>query len=203
MASSAFFKDGKYDLDFKNPKPDKSKMLDGKQLAEYYLELITKYPVISIEDPFDQDDWDSWSFFNSKNKTQMIADDLTVTNPNRIKTAIEKNAANCLLLKLNQIGTVSESIQACVEHLQTRGQCANEPIDASSPSQTDGGSKFPIGVVKQRVRTSRTSLLALGLDRSRLALPRGASASPSTTNCSALSKRPGHICVWAIANFYS
>ncbi|KAF5333396.1 hypothetical protein D9611_002195 [Ephemerocybe angulata] len=112
VASSEFYKDGKYDLDFKNPESDKSKWITGKELAEIYLGYVKKYPIVSIEDPFDQDDWEAWSHFTSKSGIQIVGDDLTVTNPIRIKTAIEKKACNGLLLKVNQIGTISESIQA-------------------------------------------------------------------------------------------
>lgn len=112
VASSEFYKDGKYDLDFKNPDSDKSKWLSGKQLAELYLQLMKEYPIVSIEDPFAEDDWDAWVHFQSKVDIQIVGDDLTVTNPIRIKTAIEKKACSSLLLKVNQIGTLSESIQA-------------------------------------------------------------------------------------------
>ncbi|GJJ13404.1 hypothetical protein Clacol_007658 [Clathrus columnatus] len=112
VASSEFYKDGKYDLDFKNPKSDPSKWISGKELADLYLGLVKKYPIVSIEDPFDQDDWEAWSHFTSQSGIQIVGDDLTVTNPLRIKTAIEKKACNGLLLKINQIGTISESIQA-------------------------------------------------------------------------------------------
>ncbi|AQZ09886.1 ENO1 (YGR254W) and ENO2 (YHR174W) [Zygosaccharomyces parabailii] len=111
-ASSEFYKDGKYDLDFKNPKSDASKWLTGPQLADLYHSLMKKYPIVSIEDPFAEDDWDAWSHFFKTAGIQIVADDLTVTNPLRIKTAIEKKAANALLLKVNQIGTLSESIKA-------------------------------------------------------------------------------------------
>lgn len=113
-ASSEFFKDGKYDLDFKNPNSDKSKWLTGEQLASLYLELIDEYPIISLEDPFAEDDWDSWVHFFPKiaGRIPIVADDLTVTNTHRIKEAIEKKAANSLLLKVNQIGTLSESFEA-------------------------------------------------------------------------------------------
>lgn len=113
-ASSEFYKDGKYDLDFKNPNSDKSKWLTGPQLADLYADLIAEYPIVSLEDPFAEDDWDAWSHFFAKygEKAQVVADDLTVTNPLRIKTAIEKKAANGLLLKVNQIGTLTESINA-------------------------------------------------------------------------------------------
>ncbi|AJR78343.1 Eno1p [Saccharomyces cerevisiae YJM248] len=111
-ASSEFFKDGKYDLDFKNPNSDKSKWLTGPQLADLYHSLMKRYPIVSIEDPFAEDDWEAWSHFFKTAGIQIVADDLTVTNPKRIATAIEKKAADALLLKVNQIGTLSESIKA-------------------------------------------------------------------------------------------
>jgi enolase len=104
VASSEFYKDGKYDLDFKNPNSDASKWLTGKELAQEYNEMIAKYPIISIEDPFDQDDWESWTHLTSDAQYQVVGDDLTVTNVERIKTAIEKKSCNGLLLKINQIG---------------------------------------------------------------------------------------------------
>ncbi|AET39885.1 phosphopyruvate hydratase ENO2 Ecym_5102 [Eremothecium cymbalariae DBVPG len=111
-ASSEFFKDGKYDLDFKNPESDPSKWLSGEQLADLYHKLVEKYPIVSIEDPFAEDDWEAWSHFYKNAGVQIVADDLTVTNPVRIASAIEKKAADALLLKVNQIGSLSESIQA-------------------------------------------------------------------------------------------
>ncbi|NXE58291.1 ENOB enolase, partial [Casuarius casuarius] len=69
--------------------------------------------VVSIEDPFDQDDWEAWQRFVAQVGVQVVGDDLTVTNPRRIQRAAELRACNCLLLKVNQIGSVTESIQAC------------------------------------------------------------------------------------------
>lgn len=116
-ASSEFYKEGKYDLDFKNPNSDKSKWLTSEQLGQLYAELIDKYPIVSLEDPFAEDDWEAWSKNYAKLtlKVALVADDLTVTNTARIKTAIEKKAANALLLKVNQIGTLSEAIAASKE----------------------------------------------------------------------------------------
>lgn len=68
--------------------------------------------VISIEDPFDQNDWNSWCKLTAKASIQIVGDDLTVTNPERIVRAIESKACNALLLKINQIGTISESLEA-------------------------------------------------------------------------------------------
>ncbi|KAG4304908.1 hypothetical protein PORY_001583 [Pneumocystis oryctolagi] len=113
VAASEFYKNGMYDLDFKNPESNPSEYKTSKELAHIYLKLSEKYPIISIEDPFDQDDWDAWSYLSRHAKFQIVGDDLTVTNSSRIKMAIDKKACNCLLLKINQIGTISESIEAC------------------------------------------------------------------------------------------
>ncbi|KOC13603.1 enolase/allergen Asp F 22 [Aspergillus flavus AF70] len=114
VASSEFYKADvkKYDLDFKNPDSDSSKWLTYEQLADLYKTLASKYPIVSIEDPFAEDDWEAWSYFYKTSDFQIVGDDLTVTNPLRIKKAIETKACNALLLKVNQIGTLTESIQA-------------------------------------------------------------------------------------------
>ncbi|KZT62690.1 enolase [Calocera cornea HHB12733] len=111
-ASSEFFKEGKYDLDFKNPNSNEKDWISGEQLAQKFIADIKKYPIVSAEDPFDQDDFESFALLTKEAGIQIVGDDLTVTNPLRIKTAIEKKACNGLLLKVNQIGTVTESIQA-------------------------------------------------------------------------------------------
>lgn len=112
VAASEFFKEGQYDLDFKNPASDKSLWLNPDKLTDLYQEFIKDFPMVSIEDPFDQDDWDAWTKMTANTTIQIVGDDLTVTNPKRIQTAVEKKACNCLLLKVNQIGTVTESIKA-------------------------------------------------------------------------------------------
>lgn len=114
VASSEFYKEDakKYDLDFKNPDSDPTKWITYEELAALYGELAKKYPIVSIEDPFAEDDWEAWSYFYKTQNIQIVGDDLTVTNPIRIKKAIELKAANALLLKVNQIGTLTESIQA-------------------------------------------------------------------------------------------
>ena len=113
VAASEFYKDGTYNLGFKSDVPE---ILTGDQLSEVYLKYISKYPLVSIEDPFDQDDFDSTGKLTSKigDKIQIVGDDLLVTNPEIIKTAIEKKACNALLLKVNQIGSISEAIEACL-----------------------------------------------------------------------------------------
>jgi enolase len=74
--------------------------MTGEELAKLYKSFIEKYPVESIEDAFDQDDWDNWTKFMAETKIQLVGDDLTVTNPKRIEIAVEKKACNCLLLKV-------------------------------------------------------------------------------------------------------
>jgi len=113
VAASEFHKDLKYDLDFKNANSDPSKWLTGDQLADMYMTFIENYPMVSIEDPFDQDHWEAWTKLTSQVNIQIVGDDLTVTNPKRIQTAVDCKACNCLLLKVNQIGSVTESIEAC------------------------------------------------------------------------------------------
>lgn len=118
VAASEFKVDGKneYDLDFKSPdgEKDASLLLSGDEMIAFYKKIIAEYPIVTIEDPFDQDDWDNWTKFCHEvgEQVQIVGDDLTVTNPVKIQEAIEKGSANCLLLKVNQIGSITESIDA-------------------------------------------------------------------------------------------
>ncbi|XP_025049287.1 gamma-enolase isoform X2 [Alligator sinensis] len=112
VAASEFYRDGKYDLDFKSP-DDPSRYISADELGDLYQSFVHDYPVVSIEDPFDQDDWAAWTKFTANVGIQIVGDDLTVTNPKRIERAVEEKACNCLLLKVNQIGSVTEAIQAC------------------------------------------------------------------------------------------
>jgi len=84
------------------------------QMIDYYKDWIAKYPFVSIEDPFDQDDWEAYSKFQSAvgQGMQIVGDDLLVTNPTRVKKALDCKACNALLLKVNQIGSLTEAIQA-------------------------------------------------------------------------------------------
>lgn len=113
VAASEFYKDNKYDLLWKTKQAGQAaNLIDGVQLGDVYRGYIKKYPIVSIEDPFDQDDWDSWQKLTTSTDIQIVGDDLTVTNPKRIATAVEKKSCNALLLKVNQIGTVTEAIEA-------------------------------------------------------------------------------------------
>ena len=102
----------RYDLDFKNPETKEADWISSDALKDMYLGFVKGAPVVSIEDPFDQDDWEGWTAITAATDIQIVGDDLTVTNPKRIQTAVDKKACNCLLLKVNQIGSVTESIEA-------------------------------------------------------------------------------------------
>lgn len=105
-ASSEFYKDGKYVLTAENAK------LTSEEMVDYYIKLVEKYPIISIEDGLAEDDWAGWKIMYEKlgKKIQIVGDDLFVTNVERLKKGIEEKAANSILIKLNQIGSLSETL---------------------------------------------------------------------------------------------
>ena len=111
-ASSEFYKDGKYDYTiFEGAK---GKVRTSAEQADYLAELVAKYPIISIEDGMDQNDWDGWKLLTDKigNHVQLVGDDLFVTNVSILERGIAKGIANSILIKVNQIGTLSETIAA-------------------------------------------------------------------------------------------
>ncbi len=105
-ASSEFYKDGKYLID--------GKSLSSDEIIEYYSRLIGKYPIISLEDGLDQDDWAGWKKLTQTlgTKIQLVGDDLFVTNTKRLRQGIEQGIANSILIKVNQIGTLTETLDA-------------------------------------------------------------------------------------------
>lgn len=112
-ASEFYTEDSKsYNLAFKAKEADPSQIKSGAEMATFYKELASKYPIISIEDPFDQDDWEAYQQLTAEGIAQIVGDDLLCTNPVRVKKAIEIKACTALLLKVNQIGSVTESIEA-------------------------------------------------------------------------------------------
>jgi enolase len=111
-AASEFYVDGKYDYTkFEGPN---GKVRTSREQAEYMAELATKYPIISIEDGMQENDWDGWKYLTELigDITQLVGDDLFVTNVERLSTGIEKGIANSILVKVNQIGTLTETIAA-------------------------------------------------------------------------------------------
>jgi enolase len=107
-AASEIFVDGKYDL------KREGRTLSGEEMVAFYEDWVRQYPIISIEDGLAEDDWDSWRLMTERlgDKLQIVGDDLLVTNVERLKRGIEVKAANSILIKLNQIGTLSETISA-------------------------------------------------------------------------------------------
>lgn len=111
VAATEFYKDGKYDLSIEN------KTLSSTEMIDLYESWIKKYPIISIEDGLSEDDWEGWGEMvkrlgSGKNKIQIVGDDFFVTNIERLQRGIDEKTANSILIKLNQIGTVSETIDA-------------------------------------------------------------------------------------------
>jgi enolase len=107
-ASTEFFKDGQYNL------KGEGKVLDSAGMADYLAALVADYPIVSIEDGMAEDDWDGWKILTDKigSKCQLVGDDLFVTNPARLKDGIQKGVANSILVKVNQIGTLTETLEA-------------------------------------------------------------------------------------------
>ncbi|MGK0412691.1 MAG: enolase [Polaribacter sp.] len=111
-AAAEFYVDGKYD--YKKFEGDKGVIRSSKEQADYLAELAGKYPIISIEDGMDENDWDGWKYLTEKigDKVQLVGDDLFVTNVERLSRGIENGIANSILIKVNQIGTLTETIAA-------------------------------------------------------------------------------------------
>ncbi|GJW21055.1 enolase [Tanacetum coccineum] len=116
VAASEFYdeKDKTYDLNFKEENNNGKEKISGEQLKDLYKSFVSEYPIVSIEDPFDQDDWEHYGKMTAEcgEHVQIVGDDLLVTNPTRVKKAIDEKTCNALLLKVNQIGSVTESIEA-------------------------------------------------------------------------------------------
>jgi enolase len=114
VAASEFYKDGAYEFE--------GKSLSAAELTDYYAELVAAYPLVSIEDPLFEDDWAGWVTLTAKlgDKVQIVGDDLFVTNPVRLARGIKEGAANALLVKVNQIGSLTETLDA-VELAQRSG----------------------------------------------------------------------------------
>ena len=107
-ASTEYFHDGKYHLSGEN------KVLSSKENANYLAKLVKDYPIVSIEDGMSEDDWEGWKILTNElgNKIQLVGDDLFVTNPKRLKKGIDISCANSMLVKVNQIGTLTETLEA-------------------------------------------------------------------------------------------
>ena len=107
-ASSEYYKDGKYVLEHE------CKTLNAEEMVSFFEKWVEKYPIISIEDGMAEEDWEGWKLMTERlgNKVQLVGDDLFVTNTERLSNGIEKGVANSILIKLNQIGTLTETLNA-------------------------------------------------------------------------------------------
>jgi enolase len=107
-AASEYYKDGKYVLDAEG------KSLTSDEMTDFFVDWVEKYPIISIEDGLDENDWDGWKVQTEKlaGKIQLVGDDLFVTNPAILQEGIDKGIANSILIKVNQIGTLTETLEA-------------------------------------------------------------------------------------------
>ena len=158
-AATEFYEDGKYHL------TGEGKVLSSEEIIDLYSRWVDKYPVISIEDGLAEDDWDGWQKMVTRlgSKVQIVGDDLTVTNPKRLALSIERKAANSILIKLNQIGTLTETLDTInmarthghtfiISHrsgetedvtiADLAGATAGGQIKTGAPSRTDRVAKY-------------------------------------------------------------
>jgi enolase len=119
VAATELYRDGRYNLE------GEKRSLTSEQMAAYYAELVGAYPIFSIEDGMSEDDWDGWRILTERlgDRVQLVGDDLFVTNVTRLKQGIERGIANAILVKVNQIGTLTETLDA-VRMAQDAGYAA-------------------------------------------------------------------------------
>ena len=162
VAASSFYKNNKYHLKIDNKK------LDASGMISFYEKLVSQYPIVSIEDGLDENDWDGWSEMNALlgEKIQVVGDDLTVTNTKRLQKALDKNAINSILIKLNQIGTLSETIEAIdiaknynCDFVISHRSGETEDTFISDLSVAMGGGQIKTGSVCRSDRTSKYNQL--------------------------------------------
>ncbi|MDC1145490.1 phosphopyruvate hydratase [Candidatus Marinimicrobia bacterium] len=162
VAASSFYNQGKYHLKIDN------KVLDVDGMIQFYDNLVTQYPIVSIEDGLDENDWSGWTKMNKAlgDKIQVVGDDLTVTNPKKLEKALAQNSINSILIKLNQIGTVSETIDAI--NIAKKNNCdfiishrsgETEDTFIADLAVAMGGGQIKTGSVCRSDRTSKYNQL--------------------------------------------
>ena len=162
VAASSFYKDGKYHL-----KVDGS-ILGTDEMISFYENLISQYPIVSIEDGLDENDWRGWTSLNKVlgDKIQIVGDELTVTNPKKLQKAIDEKSINSILIKLNQIGTVSETIESIeiaksndYNYIISHRSGETEDTFISDLSVAVGGGQIKTGSVCRSDRTAKYNRL--------------------------------------------
>jgi enolase len=150
-AASELFTDGSYRLE------REKRTVSGRELVDFYVQWAAKYPIASLEDGLAEDDWDSWKLLTEKlgKRLQIVGDDLFVTNVERLKRGIEEKAANSILIKLNQIGTVTETIDA-VETARAAGFTA---VISHRSGETEDSSiaDLVVGLGTGQIKTGATN----------------------------------------------
>jgi enolase len=146
-AASEIYKDGKYGLATEN------RSLTSEEMVAFYEEWVKKYPIVSIEDGLAEDDWSGWALMTKKlgKKIQIVGDDLFVTNIKRLEQGIEKKAANSILIKLNQIGTVSETIDAI--HMAKKAGFTAVVSHRSGETEDSTIADFVVGLGTGQIKT--------------------------------------------------
>jgi len=151
-AATEFFEDGKYVL-----KKSTGDVLSSEQMVDFYARMVEKYPIISIEDGLAEDDWDGWKLMTEKlgNKIQLMGDDLFVTNPERFQKGLDLGITNSILIKLNQIGTVSETIETI--KMAQRNNCTAVVSHRSGETEDTFIADLAVGLCTGQIKTGSTS----------------------------------------------
>jgi enolase len=151
-AASEFYEDGKYR--FKKSTGD---VLSSADMVDFYAKLVENYPIISIEDGLDEDDWDGWKLMTEKlgNKIQLVGDDLFVTNPKRFQRGLDEGITNSILIKLNQIGTVTETIDTI--HMAQINQYTAVVSHRSGETEDTFIADLAVGLCTGQIKTGSVS----------------------------------------------
>ena len=155
VAASEFYEGGQYNLGFKTSEDN---LKSTEEMIDIYKELVEKYPIISIEDPFDQTDFKAFAKLKqalSEKKIQIVGDDLTVSTPSRIQTAIDTDSCDVLLLKLNQIGSVTEAIGA--HQLAQKAGWKTMVSHRSGETTDDFIADFAVGIGAEQIKSGATA----------------------------------------------
>lgn len=147
VASSEFYENGKYNLE------GSGNIFTSEEFSDYLETLVNNYPIVSIEDGMDEDDWTGWEYLSKKlnDRVQLVGDDLFVTNPARLDEGINRDVANSILIKLNQIGTVTETID--VIDLATKSDYSNVVSHRSGESEDNFISDLSVAVASGQIKT--------------------------------------------------
>lgn len=151
-ASSEFFEDGKYVL-----KKSTGDVLTPEQMVDFYARMVDKYPIISIEDGLAEDDWDGWKMITEKmgDRVQLVGDDLFVTNPERFRKGLDLGVTNSILIKLNQIGTLTETIETI--KMAQRNKCTAVVSHRSGETEDTFIADLAVGLCTGQIKTGSTS----------------------------------------------